>query len=296
MNAADRCCRIFWNGLYPNSGYDVDTLVRNRENRPSMFNLLKDIAGHRDLLMLLVGRNLKIRYKNSALGFFWSLLVPLFMIILYAVFLRVMRFDMDLPALVTGIIVWQFLAMCLGDSLYAVLGNANLVTKAAFPRSILPLGMVLANLVNFLLAAAVLLLYVIIDPVPFGNPLWLIPALGCQFMLCMGTSFLISACNVYFRDTEHILSMVMLAWFFMSPIIYPIAMVTGADSGLPSWVPVAYFVNPMTGIVSAYRMALIGAPSPGCAFLNISFVVAIVIGLLGIWCFKRLEDGFGDEL
>lgn len=261
-----------------------------------MLTYLKDLVAHHDLLKLIVGRNLKIRYKNSALGFFWSLLVPVFMIVLYAVFLRVMRFEMDLPALVTGIIVWQFLAMCLGDSLYAVIGNANLVTKAAFPRSILPLGMVLANFINFLLAAVVLLVYVLVDPVQFGNPLWLIPAVGCHLMLCIGTSFLISACNVYFRDTEHILSMILLAWFFMSPIIYPIEMVTSVDGGLPWWVSLAYFLNPMTGIISAYRITLIGAANPGTTLMNLSFVVAIVIGLLGVWIFKKLEDGFGDEL
>ncbi len=260
-----------------------------------MSKFFKDIAAHRDLLVLLMGRNLKIRYKSSALGFFWSLLVPLFMIVLYAVFLRVMKFDMALESLVTGIIVWQFLAMCLGDSLYAVVGNANLVTKASFPRSILPLSMVMANFVNFLLASTVLMVYLLIEPSPFGSPVWLIPALFCQIMLCLGVSFFISACNVFFRDTEHILSTLMLAWFFMSPIIYPIEMVTNS-SHLPWWVSIAYFLNPMTGIVSAYRMTLIGAPNPGSALMSLSFVVAIVIGLAGMWVFTRLEDGFGDEL
>jgi ABC-2 type transport system permease protein len=90
--------------------------------------------------------------------------------------------------------------------------------------------------------------------------------------------------------------MIMLAWFFMSPIIYPIEMVTSVDGGLPWWVSLAYFLNPMTGIISAYRITLIGAPNPGTELMNLSFVVAIVIGLVGVWIFKKLEDGFGDEL
>ena len=95
-----------------------------------MGKLVKEILAHRELIGILVSRNIKIRYKNSALGFLWTLLGPLFMIVIYFLFLSVMKFEIDLPSLVTGILVWQFLAMCLGDSLHAILGNANLVTKA----------------------------------------------------------------------------------------------------------------------------------------------------------------------
>ena len=103
---------------------------------------LKSIWSRRYLLWLMTVRNVKLRYRNSALGFFWSLLGPLFLIVIYSAFLRVMKFKIDLPVLVVGIVSWQFLAMCLGDSLGAIVGNSNLVTKSKFPRSILPLAMV----------------------------------------------------------------------------------------------------------------------------------------------------------
>ena len=261
-----------------------------------MQDLFSKMWGYRELLYVLVGRNLKIRYKGSFLGFFWSLLVPLFMILIYAFFLRVMRFPIDLPLLVTGIIVWQFLAMCLGDSLAAILGNANLVTKAAFPRILLPGSMVIANLVNFLLAGVVLAGYLLVVRADFGA-VYLLPLLILtQFALCMGVASLLATANVFFRDTEHILSMVMLAWFFMSPIIYPMDLITGPESGLPMWAQHAYFANPMAGIISGYHMLLLSLPSPGMLRMLLSLAVAWLLFFIGIGVFQRFEGRFGDEL
>lgn len=106
---------------------------------------------------------------------------------------------------------------------------------------------------------------------------------------------LFSAANVFFRDTEHIMSIVMLAWFFMTPVIYPIGLVMD-NAGFPWWVSVAYFLNPMTGIVSAYRMAFLSAPNPGTEFLMLSFTVSFVFLFVGILVFQKTEKLFGDEL
>lgn len=260
-----------------------------------MFGLIKDVFRRRELLLILVARNLKIRYKNSALGFFWSLLSPLFLILIYAVFLRVMRFAWDLPVLVTGIITWQFLALCLGDSLHAVVGNANLVTKASFPRIMLPLAMTGANLVNFLLSFGVLCVYLVAMRVDAGALYWLPFILLTQFALCFGVALIISCANVFFRDTEHILSVVMLAWFFLTPVIYPIEIVTESTS-LPWWTAIAYHLNPMTGIVSAYRSVLLSSPLPGSGLLGLSFCIAWVVPLVGLLVFGQFQGRFGDEL
>ncbi|MBN2129055.1 MAG: ABC transporter permease, partial [Sedimentisphaerales bacterium] len=217
-----------------------------------MDGVLSNIFRHRELLWILVGRNLKIRYKHSVLGFFWTLLGPLCLILIYALFLGVMRFEIRLPVLVTGIIVWQFLGMCLGDSLHAIVGNANLVTKAAFPRLILPLAMVLSNLINFLLSAAVLVVYLVIVRVSFGAVYWLPLIVLTQFALCLGTALILASANVFFRDTEHMLSIIMLAWFFLTPIIYPIQKVYERFPGTPAMIRL-FFANPMTGLVTAYR-------------------------------------------
>ncbi|MFC1452283.1 ABC transporter permease [Verrucomicrobiota bacterium] len=262
-------------------------------NSRGMLGFFRAMYGYRDLLITLVVRNLKIRYKNSALGFFWTLLGPVFMIAIYAVFLRVMRFPIYLPALVTGIIAWQFLATCMGDSLHAIVGNANLVTKSAFPRIALPLSMVVANLVNFLLSTVVLFGYLLVVRASFGALYCLPLVMICQFALCLGASLLLSCCNVFFRDTEHILSTIMLAWFFLTPVIYPIALVTEA---FPDWVHRLFFVNPMTGIMTWYRMVLLSAPSPGWDFILLSLLSAWLVLLVGLVVFRKVEPGIADEL
>jgi ABC-type polysaccharide/polyol phosphate export permease len=264
-----------------------------------MRTLIRDLVKRRELLLMLIGRNLKIRYKKSSLGFLWSLLSPLILIGIYATFLSLIRIQIHLPTLVTGIIVWQFLALCTGDSLHAVVGNANLVTKAAFPRLVLPLSMVGANLVNFLLSFAVLILYVglmaLRGDAAFGA-LYLLPvAVVAQTALCLGLACALSAANVFFRDTEHILSVSMLAWFFLSPVIYEPKMVL-ESTAFPAWLHVAFFANPMTGIVTLYRMALLSAPGPGAGLLALSCAVAAGIGVAGVAVFQAVQPRFGDEL
>lgn len=258
-----------------------------------MISTFKDILRRKELLQILVVRNLKIRYKNTALGFFWSLLGPIFLIAIYSVFLGLLKVPIPLPVLVTGIIVWQFLAMCLGDSLYAIIGNANLVTKASFPRIILPLAMVKANMINFLLSFVVLVVYLLIIGADFGA-VYLVPlVIITQFALCLGVSLLVACSNVYFRDTEHIFSMVMLAWFFVSPVIYRLDLVVNSvPKCLYGWV----FLNPMVGILTSYRMCLISEPNPGFSHLLLSYVVAWTVLFVGVVVFQKAQAGFADEL
>ncbi|MDD4873044.1 MAG: ABC transporter permease [Kiritimatiellae bacterium] len=259
--------------------------------------MFKDLYKHRELLLILVQRNIKIRYKNSALGFFWTLLGPIFLICIYAIFLHLMRFNINLPSLVTGIITWQFFAMCMGDSLHAIMGNASLVTKASFPRIILPSAMVLANTVNFLLSILVLLIYLLIVKTCFGVMILLPLIIMTQFALCLGLALIVSSMNVFFRDTEHVLSTIMLAWFFLTPVIYGIGDVMPRATELLG--PSAYylfFANPMTGILTAYRSVFLSEGFPGIHLIALSFGVSWIICLIGVVVFQKVQVRFGDEL
>jgi len=257
--------------------------------------LPRELWRRRELALILVQRNLKIRYKSSVLGFFWTLLGPLLLILIYALFLGVLRVPIELPVLVTGIVAWQFLAMCLGDSLHAVVGNANLVTKAAFPRILLPLSMMKANLVNFLLSLLVVAGYLLCVRVSFGPVLLCVPALVTHAALCFGVALLFSCANVFFRDTEHILSVVMLAWFFMSPVIYPIETLLG-NPDFPAWVHMLYFCNPMAGIVTACRNIFLTQDFVAPSLWGLSFLTAWLVLAAGVFLFQRTEPRFGDEL
>ncbi len=259
-----------------------------------MLALLKDVYAFRDLLWILVGRNLKIRYKRSALGFLWTFLNPVFMIIIYSIFLRILKtYDPGNPVylqmIVVGIVVWQFLAMCVGDSLHAVLGNASLVKKTSFPRIILPLSTVLANLVNFLITLPIVGLFLVIVGADMGNLLLLPVVILTQLALCLGMSLILSGMNLFFRDTEHLMNAVMLAWFFLTPIIYGFYMIPQPYQRLA-------LLNPMCGIVSCYRAALIGTELMAPRLISVSLLMSWLVLVLGISLFQRWQVNFGDKL
>ena len=263
--------------------------------------MVSHIAKHGELTWFLIARNLKIRYKNSALGFFWSLLTPAMMICVYAVFAKILKFNTGNPNylqfLVTGVVVWQFTAGCLNDSLHAIAGNANLVKKVYFPRVILPLSTVLANAVNFGLTALVLLLYLALSgAADLGAAYWLVPAFAAHLALGIGIAAFFATTNVFFRDTQHIAGILTLAWFFLSPVFYDVAMQTGmlGASRFASleW---AVYLNPMTGILALYRHALMGhgAVTGG---VWISVAVSAAACALGLATLRSGDKKFGDVL
>ena len=281
---------------------------------------LRSCWDKRELLGMLAGRNLKIRYKGSALGFFWSLLTPLVMIAIYAVFAGVLGLRRELmglggasfnylPFLVVGVVTWQFTAGSLSDSLYAIAGNANLVKKVYFPRIILPASTVVANTVNFLLTFLILLAYLGLTGAlrPAGLA-WLLPAFGLHFLLCMGVAFLVSTLNVFFRDTEHIVGLALLAWFFLSPVMYETSLqLTAAKNVLPGSMCGLVFLNPMTGVLAMYRKALMGMdlmpvvnPETGAAldpaWLLLSLAGALLVLLAGALVLRAGNRRFGDVL
>jgi ABC-2 type transport system permease protein len=262
-----------------------------------MVELLKKIAARRDLLWILVMRNLKIRYKNSALGFFWSLLTPLVMILIYALFARILKFNEGqawyLQMLVTGIVVWQFLSTCLNDSLSSVAGNTNLVKKTAFPRIILPLSTVTANLINFMLTLIVLVSYLIAAGLR-PTHIWALPlVLLTHAALCMGLAMLISCANVFFRDMEHIVGVSTLAWFFLTPVFYEVGRQV---SFMPQGLEWMIYLNPMTGIAGAYRYIFMSIPTSGPSDILISGVVCWAVLLAGVSVFQKAQRTFADVL
>ena len=246
---------------------------------------------------MLCQRNLKIRYKHSALGFLWSLLTPGLMILIYALFARILRFSGTHPNfllfLVSGIVVWQFTVSCLNDGLNAVTGSANLVKKTRFPRIALPVSLTLANAVNFVLTAIVLVLFLLFYRAFPGALVWLAPAFLGQMALCLGLVMLVSAGNVYFRDLQHIIGVASMAWFFLSPIFYPVQLQMDLLPARYGWL---CYLNPMTGLLGAYRSALLADPAPPVAGLAISLAVCLGVFVAGERTFAWAQGGFGDVL
>jgi ABC-type polysaccharide/polyol phosphate export permease len=260
-------------------------------------SLFSDVIGKREMLATLVARNLKIRYQGSALGFAWTLLNPLFMMLVYWIFIKFLKFAMPLPDLLTGVLAWQFLTMCCNDSISAVAGHPNLVKKIYFPRVILPLSTVLANLVNYLLSLLVLFAFAFLaGKLAWGPSLALLPiAVALEFVFCLGLALLVSCSSVYFRDTEHIVGVLLMAWFFMSPVIYSLDFIA-ANIHVPPWLLRLYVLNPMAGLITLYRAIIVGGPYPSVIALAAAVVVPVVALAAGVSVFGRYEPDFADEL
>lgn len=252
--------------------------------------MIKEIIARRELLRNLIIRNLKIRYKGSVLGFFWSLLDPLFMMLVYLLFIKLMKFSIELPVLLMGVVVWQFFVMCTNDSINSITGSTNLVKKVYFPRIILPLAMVIANLINFLLSLGVLAVFLLIFKVHMGLALgWFPVAVLFQFMFCLGISLIVSTSNVFFRDTEHLIGVILMTWFFLTPIIYPVEKIPEQYLGV-------YFLNPMASLLSLYRYSFLGMQLPQVEAFYVSFLLSLAVFFFGLWIFTRCQKYFADEL
>ena len=257
--------------------------------------LLAELISRHELVANFVVRNLKQRYKGSALGFLWSLLHPLFLVLIYLVFIRLMRFSTNMPYLLVGVMVWQFLSLCAGDAAAVVLSNASLVKKTWFPRMILPLSAVLGNLVHFVLSLLVLVVALpLLGVSPRGTWLHLPWLIALQFLFSLGISLGLSALNVFFRDVEHLVPIALMSWFFVTPVIYSADLVL-ENPLLPPWGAAVFFANPMTAMLTWYRHAFLGDPLPAVALWP-GLLGVFVVFFLGVLLFHRLEPRFADEL
>jgi ABC-2 type transport system permease protein len=270
-----------------------------------------------ELLAELVRKDLKVKYKNSALGFVWSLANPLLYLAVFTlVFSKLL--DNGVPEfavlLMSGLLVWNFFNLSTLSATGAVVGNANLVRKVRFPRIVLPLSSVGFAGVHFVLQMLVFFAFLVpFHPEAFGPQLWLVlPALAVALVFTVALSLLASALNVRYRDVEHLLEIALLAWFWLTPIVYRVALVQEELGGAP-WLFRLYMANPMTAVVVAmqraiYRFPVVVAdgkllrilPEGGYAFylrwLGVAAVVSVVLLGVGLWTFRRLQADFAEEL
>jgi ABC-2 type transport system permease protein len=270
-----------------------------------------------ELLAELVRKDLKVKYKNSALGFVWSLANPLLYL---AVFTLVFSVFLDngiswfAVLFMSGLLVWNFFNLATLSATGAVVGNANLVRKVRFPRVVLPLSSVGFAGVHFVLQMFVFFLFLVpFYPEAFGPQLWLVlPALAVALAFTVALSLLASALNVRYRDVEHVLEITLLAWFWLTPIVYRVTLVQEEFGRVP-WLFKLYMANPMTAVVVAmqraiYRFPVATAngrplrilPADGYGFylrwLGVAAVVSLVLLGIGLWTFRRLQADFAEEL
>jgi lipopolysaccharide transport system permease protein len=253
---------------------------------------LGDLWTYRELLFFLVWRDVKVRYKQTALGVAWAVLQPLLTMFVFSLFFgRLARMASDgLPYPVfnlAGLVPWTFFAFGLNEAATSVVGSRHLITKVYFPRLAIPLATVLAGLVDFAIAFLLLLLVMTwYGIVPGLEALVVIPLVLLAFVTALGVGLWLAALNVQYRDVRYVLPFLTQLWLFATPIVYPSSLVP------PAWRPV-YGLNPMVGVVDGFRWALLGSAPPG-PILAVSTCAALALALGGIFYFRRMERAFAD--
>jgi lipopolysaccharide transport system permease protein len=283
-------------------------VVLEAHGRRSLRWRVLELWRYRSLVYNLIVRDLKVRYRDSLLGFLWSLVSPLLMM---AVFTLVFGYFMPNRSVhafhgfvLVAILPWNWFSAAVSGGLYSVVNNAPLINKIYFPREVLPISVVLSELVNFLLALPVLLAILVAAGIPpTVHALWLPVVIAIQLAFTLGIVLVLATAHVYFRDTGMIMSVLLLAWFFLTPIIYDIQQFRATA------VPVLgisaekfmYYVNPMASLVATYRVILYGAADgpPGAPALNFllrTAVTALGALVLGYVVFTRFSGRFGEEV
>jgi lipopolysaccharide transport system permease protein len=248
----------------------------------------------REIVRAWTNRIIRARYQQSALGWLWAIIQPVASVLVFSIiFTRFVPIDTgEIPYIIfsyVAIVPWAFLSSSLNDMTGSLIQNMDLVTKIYFPRETLPISAMLARLMDFGIAIVLLIflmLYYRVDIEPVGL-LFLPLILLVQVILIMGMGLLLSAMNVFFRDVQSLLSLIIQVWFYASPIIYPVDVV-------PAQFRSFYYLNPMAGILESYRAVLLYQSLPPALPLLIAGLEALLLFVLGYIFFKRVELVFAD--
>jgi len=260
-----------------------------------------DLLRYRDLFGNLFRRDFQARYKGSALGVFWSLANPLLLMAIYVlVFSLLWRVTDDIPHyplyLLAGLAAWIFFSASLQAAARSLLDNANLIRKTRFPRQLVPLSTVATQLVTFgVMLVALLVLNMILIP-EVRSTAWLALPLGLVFVcLVSGLAVAVAAANVVFRDVEHLVGVLLLPWFFLTPVLYRFDQLPGFDDH-HALVQALRYGNPITPPIEAIRAPLWEGELPRAGDVVYLVVAAVAALALGAWVFNRADDRIAVEL
>jgi lipopolysaccharide transport system permease protein len=254
---------------------------------------LRELWEYRELLYFLTWRDLKVRYKQTALGAAWAVIQPLFMMLVFSVFFgRLAGVPSDgVPYPVftfCALLPWQLFAHALTESSNSLVGNQNLITKVYFPRLMVPMSAVLGGIVDFGIAFVILLAMLAFYGLVPG---WQILALPAFVLLAVMTALAVglwlSALNVQYRDVRYTINFLVQFWLFATPVAYP-------SSIIPAQWRVLYGLNPMVGVVEGFRWSLLGKPESPSALVLVSITVVVTLLVGGLYYFRRMEQQFAD--
>ncbi len=253
---------------------------------------LRDIWQYRGLLYFLTWRDVKVRYKQTVIGFLWAIIQPfLKMVVFSVIFGSLAKMDSEgfpYPIfLYAGLLPWQFFASAVSRSGESIVASENLIKKVYFPRLVIPISSVGACLVDF--AISFLILFVMMfyyNIIPTLSTFMLLPLVLSTIFTALGVGMFISALNVAYRDFRYVIPFFVQIWMFLTPVIYPVGMIPENWRWL-------ILLNPMAGIIDAYRSAILGKPFEWGS-LGISTGIAVAMFLCGLMYFRKTERYFAD--
>lgn len=253
---------------------------------------LGELWRYRDLLYFLTRREVAIRYKQTVLGSAWAILQPLLSMVVFTVFLgRLAKVPSDgIPYPVfsyLGLLPWTLFSGALTRASQSLVGNANLLSKVYFPRVLIPLAATLSALVDFAIAALVLLgLMAWYHIAPAPSSLLVVPLVALIALAATGVGLWLAALNVQYRDVQHAVPFLVQIWMFATPVVFPASLI-------PARYRLLFALNPMTGVIEAFRSSVLGRPFDWQALASSCAVIA-VLTVIGIWRFRRTEKVFAD--
>lgn len=255
----------------------------------------KDLWRYRELFYILSWRDIKVRYKQTVIGAAWSIIRPLLTTIIFTVvFSRVAKLQSPTAApyalmVLAGMLPWQFFANSLSEASNSLIGNANLITKVYFPRMIVPASSVITSLVDFgisfLILLGMCLWYQFLPPIQF----LLLPVFTVLVFLCaFGVGLYLTAVNVKYRDFRYIIPFIVQFGLYVTPVGFSSEVITGKWKWL-------YNLNPMVGIIDAFRWCIIGSPFRWQSF-GIAMAMTALFVIIGVRYFRKMEKTFADNI
>lgn len=258
-----------------------------------MKNLVLEVYKYRELLKNNVKKEIRGRYKNSALGVLWTFLNPLLQLLVYAIiFPIILKVPQEhyVVFVCCGLIPWTFFTASVSQGASTIIGNANIVKKVYFPREILPLSVVLSGTVNFVISCLIIVGFCLVFGLGLTWNILLLPiVLVIQIILQLAISLILSSVTVYFRDLEHFVQIGLMLMFYATPIVYD-------ASTIPEKFSIIMKINPMAPIISGYRDIFYNQKLPNLKLLGIWGVISFILLIIGLAIFKKLQRGFAEEL
>ncbi|MGF9713264.1 ABC transporter permease [Paenibacillus naphthalenovorans] len=258
-----------------------------------MLNDFKEIIKYREMLVSIVRRDLRSRYKGSFLGFLWTFVNPLLQLIVYSiVFPYILKINQEnYPMfLFIALLPWIYFTSSLQGATTSIVGGANLVKKIYFPRMILPLAVVGTNLMNYIYGLIIVFSALLFTGVDLTmNVLWLPVVLLIQSIFILGLALIFSALYVKFRDLEHIVGVITFVWFYLTPIVFPITI-------FPDHIAETIGYNPMVPIINSFRDILLDGKQPDWSSLSYSLIVGLLATVIGLIVFRKCQKTFAEEL